>query len=596
MGKRVWVVFGLVVALCSAVALRSVAEGDGEAGLVRIPEGQRTSLLVSYSLKGEFCEILRDDGTPVYQYSSFDSGMGMAVYMDPAACDESPYPFQITDVNLVLFGPLAADWIWPVDIQVSIRDVAGGAKCNGPDSVLISEIFSVPISSGYPNVASLPLSVPWCVTGPFFVEIMYLSHRDASQLPSLVMDEAVATGPDTCDNWFLHTDGYHGWVDFWGSDPPGDAIIRATGYVNAEECDSFWYFKPDTTNAPSGMPDFSQYQFGDSTALCGPAAVANCLWWFDAVPEDYENDPVGFIRFLAGYFGTHPDSGTCVDSIQSGLERYFQDHGFALWESTYVKPDFYEMEDSLKACQDIILLLGFWQLDREWERVGGHFVTMAGICSDSVKVALSDPGRDAAEEGWTGRLRPEEHPPHPVGDTLHNNPQFVSQDMYAAKVEPHVGGEWRLFFYEDFEEIGAFEGQNFQPGQHELSVPYDPQLPIYPEVEYAIMICPTSTAVEEEEGGSTPKDFELHQNYPNPFNNQTVIKFNLRRPTNVSLAIYNILGQKVRTLVEGRSNAGSQTVSWDGKDERGNDLSSGIYFYRLNAGEMSQTKRLVLLK
>jgi flagellar hook assembly protein FlgD len=96
------------------------------------------------------------------------------------------------------------------------------------------------------------------------------------------------------------------------------------------------------------------------------------------------------------------------------------------------------------------------------------------------------------------------------------------------------------------------------------------------EVEFAVMICPKSTAVEGEEGSLTPKDFELNQNYPNPFNNQTVIKFNLRRPAEISLTIYNILGQKVRTLVEERLNAGSQTFSWDGKDDKGNDLSSGI--------------------
>jgi flagellar hook assembly protein FlgD len=111
-----------------------------------------------------------------------------------------------------------------------------------------------------------------------------------------------------------------------------------------------------------------------------------------------------------------------------------------------------------------------------------------------------------------------------------------------------------------------------------------------------VMICPKPVAVEDEESSLTPKDFELHQNYPNPFNNETIIKFNLRKPAEVSLTIYNILGQKVRTLVEGRSNAGSQTLSWDGKDDKGNDLSSGIYFYRLKAGELTETKRLVLLK
>jgi flagellar hook assembly protein FlgD len=62
------------------------------------------------------------------------------------------------------------------------------------------------------------------------------------------------------------------------------------------------------------------------------------------------------------------------------------------------------------------------------------------------------------------------------------------------------------------------------------------------------------------------------------------------------LTIYNILGQKVKTLFEGYQEAGFKIVNWDGKDERGKDLASGIYFYQLKAGEVTQTKRMVLLK
>lgn len=117
------------------------------------------------------------------------------------------------------------------------------------------------------------------------------------------------------------------------------------------------------------------------------------------------------------------------------------------------------------------------------------------------------------------------------------------------------------------------------------------------EVEYAVMICPKPTAVEgEEEAALTPKDFELYQNFPNPFNAETLIKFDLRRPAEVSLAIYNVLGQKVKTFVKGRSQAGLQSIRWDGTDEKGNDLSTGIYFYQLKVGEVKETKRLVLLK
>jgi len=93
-----------------------------------------------------------------------------------------------------------------------------------------------------------------------------------------------------------------------------------------------------------------------------------------------------------------------------------------------------------------------------------------------------------------------------------------------------------------------------------------------------------------------PKDFELYQNYPNPFNNETLIKFNLRKSAEVSLVVYNILGQKVRTVVKGHIDAGPQTVSWNARDEKGNELASGIYFYQLRSGEVTETKRLVLLK
>ena len=105
------------------------------------------------------------------------------------------------------------------------------------------------------------------------------------------------------------------------------------------------------------------------------------------------------------------------------------------------------------------------------------------------------------------------------------------------------------------------------------------------------------TAVKgEEEEAISPKNFELCQSYPNPFNNETIIKYDLLKSCQVTLTIYNLLGQKVKTLVNQRQEAGSKMVSWDGRDGKGKDLASGIYFYQLKAGEVTQTKRMVLLK
>lgn len=100
----------------------------------------------------------------------------------------------------------------------------------------------------------------------------------------------------------------------------------------------------------------------------------------------------------------------------------------------------------------------------------------------------------------------------------------------------------------------------------------------------------------EEDIEALPGSFFLAQNYPNPFNASTIIAFNLPKPAPVVLEIYNLPGQLVRTVVGGGREAGSNQIAWDGLDEGGEEVSSGIYFYRLRAGTWSQTKRLSLLR
>jgi hypothetical protein len=93
-----------------------------------------------------------------------------------------------------------------------------------------------------------------------------------------------------------------------------------------------------------------------------------------------------------------------------------------------------------------------------------------------------------------------------------------------------------------------------------------------------------------------PTSFLLSQNYPNPFNPTTNFKFTLPQACHVKIEIFNILGQKVKTLVDEDMRSGVYLADWDGKDQRGAEASSGIYFYRIRAGEFSDIKRMVLLK
>ena len=104
------------------------------------------------------------------------------------------------------------------------------------------------------------------------------------------------------------------------------------------------------------------------------------------------------------------------------------------------------------------------------------------------------------------------------------------------------------------------------------------------------------TAVVESHDTTTPSTFTLSQNYPNPFNPETTIRFDLPQSHEIELAIYNLAAQRVATLVQGYREAGSYSVRWDGVTDAGLELASGVYFYRLTAGERVETRKLFLLR
>jgi hypothetical protein len=93
-----------------------------------------------------------------------------------------------------------------------------------------------------------------------------------------------------------------------------------------------------------------------------------------------------------------------------------------------------------------------------------------------------------------------------------------------------------------------------------------------------------------------PLEYALHQNYPNPFNPTTTIKYDLKKSGNVQLIIYNLLGQKIRNLVNSSQEAGYQSILWDGRNDSGISVASGIYIYRLEAGDYINTRKMILMK
>jgi len=99
-------------------------------------------------------------------------------------------------------------------------------------------------------------------------------------------------------------------------------------------------------------------------------------------------------------------------------------------------------------------------------------------------------------------------------------------------------------------------------------------------------------------GSDVPEAFTnaLHQNYPNPFNPSTTIDYTVGENSPVEIAVFNVKGQRVRTLVRDVQPPGRYSVQWDGMNDRGTTVSTGIYFYRMQIGSFRDVKKMLLLK
>lgn len=104
------------------------------------------------------------------------------------------------------------------------------------------------------------------------------------------------------------------------------------------------------------------------------------------------------------------------------------------------------------------------------------------------------------------------------------------------------------------------------------------------------------TSVDEPGLLTAPTEFSLHQNYPNPFNPSTTIQYDLLEESEVTLKIYDGLGKEISVLVQEKQSAGNKSVVWNGLNQRGQRVPSGVYIYKLHAGDQTLTKKMLLLQ
>jgi len=164
---------------------------------------------------------------------------------------------------------------------------------------------------------------------------------------------------------------------------------------------------------------------------------------------------------------------------------------------------------------------------------------------------------------------------------------WLSADPAAGIVAPGGNSNVSIIFDASFLDLGVYTGTLIVTGtdmNHQVGVV---------NIPVTFHVVPD---VVDEPSDNLPKEFALSQNYPNPFNPTTEIEFALPVNSRVSLDVFNVLGQKVRTLVNGDMEAGYKSVVWDGTDNAGASVASGTYFYVLKTGDKTFTKKMTMLK
>ncbi len=106
----------------------------------------------------------------------------------------------------------------------------------------------------------------------------------------------------------------------------------------------------------------------------------------------------------------------------------------------------------------------------------------------------------------------------------------------------------------------------------------------------------TITSVKENNSDLQPKNFEIFPNYPNPFNGRTSISFYIKTEQDINISIYDLLGRKVASLLNNKISSGFHTIAWTGKSDQGNELSSGVYIFRIQGQSNFKQMKMLMIK
>lgn len=305
--------------------------------------------------------------------------------------------------------------------------------------------------------------------------------------------------------------------------------------------------------------------------------VSSTTYSISGTVLDNEGNPVvngtviAYSNSLGRMFANvNPDNGTySVEGLPGGSSVILQAWGFP----DYI-PEFYNDKTSFLTADTLVM---------NGDKTGINFVLEKKDYSGAIG---SVGGKVSAQAGTSQSMGKTVASGEYSGATLYMK-KTGDSEWYSADFSD-VNGSFSL----PVESYGEYNIVVTAPGyEYEDVIQVDAQT-----LNNDLNIVMSPTAVNNNPGDLTVKEYKLYNAYPNPFNPSTTIKVDLAKSGNASLIVYNVLGQVERVLYRGKLKAGSHQFIWDGMNDKGESLSSGLYFYQLRTANVIETKGVVFMK
>ncbi len=545
--------------------------------------------------------------------------MGGDWYPQWLSCDPNPCPPPVAYRPTLKIGPwfaaepwhnwVAADSIplrvsfdtppWePIEFVAFYYDSAGTWKLLGVDDNGTEPWFDTlggaePIGGGWSMVAVTPLPIPQPVMTFRAVAHTALRREIVAEGTCAVDPAPPSLGQVQMEDWTVVEDDTVGVrID------PGGTVVDSV---------IVWIGRMSDTYVKN-VPGLNQHEH--SSTHCVPTATAQCLKYFEAALGDSEItgelDSFWLVESLAVRMATNqgPQAGTYLSDWIGGLAGWLAQHGprytfRSRWHfdeagSTWSRRDWARIRNELERCQDVLLGI-FWETPTGYH--GGHAITMDTIVNEplpggQILIGFKDPWTASTE--W-GALDPETGRITDMTGAGGGGAARIGATLLVCPREADPGGGGPG--------VPVYHGPNLWP--EPIRVPLPEPGPYFLHVVLVnmsghahrttrIVVSQPTGAVEHEP--LLPATLALGPCTPNPFWTSTRIAYSLPAPQRVTVAIHDVVGRRVRTLVDGDVAAGFHTVTWNGRDDRNRPVATGIYCATMTTKGYRGTARLVVLR